>query len=394
MNWFIAVLLLSFLLAYAILYAVFRKTLYNAGFAFKEAQSRFFAGLFDQLKYIKLIKLNAIQTEVNKRADANFVDLRDNATHNQKVSYMYSSLDGFITTLAQITLFVGGGIQVLNGSFTIGMFTIFSSYFNMMLGASRYFFNMGANYQKVLVAYDRISEIISRNIESCGNMVLNSINSIELDNISFSYNQDTTKRNINNFSARFEKGKMYGITGGNGAGKSTLINLIMGMYVDEREGRVLYNDADIENIDMVKVRRKLIGCAEQEPMLINDTVRYNLTFDERNAQLPMDMKKALQKYLKILNFKEFIEKNTLDLVINDKNSNTSGGEKQKISILKVLFKNPDVMIFDEPTSALDAVAAKSFIEHLTKIKRDKIIIVITHDKELLGLFDDIVEVRG
>ena len=88
---------------------------------------------------------------------------------------------------------------------------------------------------------------------------------------------------------------------------------------------------------------------------------------------------------------DFIAKNTLDLTINDKNTGTSGGEKQKISILKVLMKDPTVMIFDEPTSALDRQTSVKFMEYLCQIKKDKIIILITHDNHAIGLCDEVVD---
>ena len=69
---------------------------------------------------------------------------------------------------------------------------------------------------------------------------------------------------------------------------------------------------------------------------------------------------------------------------------SSGGEKQKIAILRLLYKNPDVMIFDEPTSALDAVTTKGFIEYLSRVKAGKIIVIITHDDFIKGCCDDVL----
>ena len=143
----------------------------------------------------------------------------------------------------------------------------------------------------MLISYNRIKEIFEQRLESCGNREISVVNDIELKNISFSYavpqddsnpqsngtaNQVVTKDVVTNLNAKFTKGNIYAITGANGAGKSTLINLIMGMYIDEYEGTIAYNGIDIRDIDMVTVRKNLIGFAEQEPALINDSIRYNL----------------------------------------------------------------------------------------------------------------------
>ena len=380
-NWFIAVLLMGFLAVYVFLYFAFSKTLYNANFTFREAQNKFFASMFEQLKYIKLIKVNSIQPEMKKRADTGFANMRSAGIYNQKVSYMYSGLDGFISATAQIILFVVGGIQVLEGNFTIGMFTIFTSYFGMMLKSSRYFFGLGDSYQSTMVTHDRIKEILEQKPENCGALIADDINQISLRNVGFSYGDENA---VENFNMSFQKNKIYAISGANGAGKSTLISLIIGLYIDEYSGSITYDGNDIRNINMVSARKNLIGLAEQEPRLIMDSIGYNLG----NVA---DISETLNKHIRTLNMQGFIAKTGLDFQIND--TVLSGGEKQKIAILKVLNKNPQVMIFDEPTSALDDATTKDFIDYLQSIKNDKIIILITHDEFVKNHCDDVVALQ-
>ena len=94
---------------------------------------------------------------------------------------------------------------------------------------------------------------------------------------------------------------------------------------------------------------------------------------------------------RILDMEELLQKKTLAFRINEKNTNLSGGEKQKIAILKVLCKNPDVMIFDEPTAALDKETKEQFLQYLLQIKKEKIIIVVSHDHDLIGCCDQIIK---
>ena len=391
-NRLVAILMLGFIVLYITLYLFFRKPIYNAGLAFREAQAKLFAGLSDQLKYIKLIKVNSTYKEMNSRADNSFLGLKRVAIHNQKVNYLYSGMDGFISTLAQTVLLVVGGIQILLGNFTIGMFTIFSSYFNMMLISGRYFFGLGAAFQNALVSCDRIRGIFEQNLESHGSIILRDVNKIQLSNVNFSY-CDKDRITIENISAKFHKGKVYAVSGANGAGKSTLLSLIMGLYIDEYKGSITYNDVDIRNIDMIDARRRLIGFAEQEPMLVNDSIRFNLGSSESESIDSGEddtLKQSLDAHIETLNMQDFISKNSFDFPLNENSTNTSGGEKQKIAILKVLYKNPIVMIFDEPTSALDAHTTRQFIDYLQQIKRDKIIIMITHDEFVKEICDDVV----
>jgi len=392
-NWLISILLMGFLLVFLLIYITFKKHLYTAGLALREAQNKLFSSLFEQLKYIKLIKINSIQPEMNKRADTDFVSMQKAAIHNQKVSYVYSGSENFVSTIAQIILFIVGGIQILAGNFTIGMFTIFSSYFNMILGASKYFFGLGEVYQNTLVAYDRVKEILDQKPETCGVNLISNINKIELHSLEFSYaGQSRDTKAISNLNVSFSVGKIYAITGANGTGKSTLVSLVLGLYIDEYKGCITYNDIDIKHIDMRHIRKYFVGFAEQEPMLLKNSVRYNLCYDDINdkASDNNDMVKALSEHINTLNMQEFISSKGLDFVVNERNANTSGGEKQKIAILKVLYKDPTLMIFDEPTSALDDETTKGLVDYLQKVKKDKIIIIITHDEAVKTLCDEIV----
>ena len=386
MNLLIAVLLICFLFAYVISYFAFRKPLYDVRLAFTEAQSKFFSRLYEQLKYIKQIKLNSIQPEMGKRADEGFESYRNSTIRNQRVNYFYTGMDGFVSTIAQIVLFVVGGIQVLRGNFTIGMFTIFTSYFNMMLGSSRYFFGLGANYQNALVSYNRITEFLTRVPETCGAKSINDIDKIQMEGVHFSYDIDSNEKVLSNLYAKFEKGTIYAISGANGTGKSTLINLIMGMYVDEFEGFIKYDGVDIRQINMTNARKFLFGYAEQEPALFNESIGYNLTYG--NSLTTCEGK--MLNLIKTLGMEDFMSKHTLDYMINEGNNNTSGGEKQKISILKVLLKDPSVIILDEPTSALDMASKSALKAYLDEIKKEKIIIVITHDNDFINNTNDVV----
>lgn len=387
MNWFVAILLLVFLVVYVLLFVLFREPIYRAGYAMKESQGKFFARLQEQLKYIEEIKINSAQPEVNKRADNSFTGLMGALVRNQRVSYLYSGLDGMISMVAQVALFVIGGLQVLQGNFTIGMFTIFSSYFGMMMGASRYFFNLGANYQNVKVSYDRVKEILDMPQEPNGAEKLNRIEAIRLSNVSFSYGKSQTKV-LDGLNVHFTKGKIYGILGGNGTGKSTLIKLIFGMYQNEFQGSITYNEHSISHVDMFDTRRRHMALARQEPVLFGGSIWYNIYYNDTE---PETLTPEQKNHLNTLGMTDFIFQNGWH--INETGADLSGGEKQKAAILKVLCKNTSVMVFDEPTSALDAKTARDFVSCLQEIKHDKIIIVVTHDGWVADQCDKIIKIK-
>ncbi|MCL2249529.1 MAG: ABC transporter ATP-binding protein/permease [Oscillospiraceae bacterium] len=388
LNWIIGLALLVFLFLYFAMYFAFKKPLYKMDFIYKEKQSAYFASLYEQFSLTKKIKIESIQNVILGRLDKTFIGVRDSAIKKQRLTHLFTSSDSIVLTLAQIALFAIGGVQIFNNNFTVGMFTMFFSYFNMILSSSRYFYNVSAVYQNALVAHNRITELLGKKQESCGVLNLNDITSISTDNICFGYGEHNV---IKGLTTVLSKGGIYGVVGHNGSGKSTLINLILGLYIDETNGGIAYDNINIRDIDMVSVRRNLISFAEQEPSLINGTIRYNLIFDDDDGELDYY---RLEKYSEILDMKEFIDTKTINYVVSEKSNNTSGGEKQKISILKVLYRDTPIMIFDEPTSALDSVSSKRLIDYLNQIKKDKIIIIITHDERIINRCTSLLTLNG
>lgn len=416
----ILLIFMGFIVVYMSIYAMMRKRIYNAGLKYRESQAVFFASLFEQIKHVFRIKVDSVQTEFNSRTQEVFFSHQEASIKSQQMSYLYTSLDSIVATFAQISLFVVGGLLVIRGSFTVGMFTVFSSYFRSMLSSCRYFFGLAAAYQAASVSYDRIRSILDCREEPNGTIELQGINTIEMKDVSFSYatynrlHKDIVGSNQNGYNGKelsseiganvidaachkFVKGKIYGITGGNGAGKSSLIKLLVGLYNSERTGGLYYNNIPVESIDLISSRKRLFGYAEQTPSLIEDSIYYNLTYNDvpNNPDGPYGLKmeefNQLMRLVEVLNMKELVCNKTLAFKINASNTNLSGGEKQKIAILKLLWKNPDVMILDEPTAALDQETKKRLMQYLIQIKTGKIILIVTHDQEMISCCDQIVE---
>jgi len=269
-----------------------------------------------------------------------------------------------------------GGMEIIAGRLTIGQFIIISSYFNIMLGAMRYFFNLGNTVQNNLVSYNRLMELSHIGLEHNGTLVIDNVNRIELRQVSFSYGD---KPIVNDVNLIFEKGNIYTIMGKNGAGKSTLIDIILGLQVNNFAGQVLFNDVSMENLDMYNLRNLRIGVSEQEPVLLADTLRYNLEMDvDGRVQLQSSEFNFLTNMLGLDRYINSLP-NQYETLINENAINISGGEKQKISILRAILKNTDILILDEPTSALDDTSKNALKNYLHTIKQEKIIILVTHD---------------
>ncbi|MCL2222762.1 MAG: ABC transporter ATP-binding protein/permease [Oscillospiraceae bacterium] len=374
----LAGILLGVASVYFLIYTLYKKTLYKANLIYQEAQSVFFGKLHEQLAYVRFIKVQSLYSMFIERLNHSFFPLLKSAFKRQRASYVFGSFDQLVLIVVQVILLLFGGAEIIAGRLSIGRFVIMSSYFNMMLGALRYFFGMGETIQSNLVSFNRLKSLAEIKREENGNQCIGRIDSIELKNLSFFYGDLCV---INNMSRVFKKGTLYTVRGGNGSGKSTLLNIMLGLHTGEFTGQVMLNGIPIESVDMCALRSRLIGVAEQEPTLLADSVMSNIQLHSRDTS--KEKLELLNKLSKILDLDEFIQSlpDKFETVINEHSNNLSGGEKQKIAILRTLLKDPEVIILDEPTSALDEYSRKSLGNYLNDIKANKIIIIVTHDKE-------------
>ena len=304
----------------------------------------------------------------------------------QKVQYLYTGLDSTIMTVGQIFLFLIGGSMVIMGKISLGAFTLVSSYFSFGISSIRYFFNLGKQIQEARVSYERLSNILDEPIELDEGKQLLTVDEITIENLSFAYNKNTI---FNSFNYTFKKGNSYAILGPNGSGKSTLMYLLMGLYNCEC-GSIRYNDVPLQDLNCIRLRQNLIGVVEQNPDFINDTIYNNLCLYDRYIQ-PDKIENLMKKWgLKgIANSAQ----NALNLIINEKNSNLSGGEKEKLAVIRSCLKNPEVILWDEPTASMDFESTKKVLEFIEREKEKKIVIIITHDKIVAETCDYQIEIK-
>ena len=371
-----AILILSCIL-YIVLYKIFRNKLYTSNYIYKEEQAEYFSKLNEQLEYIDFIKLHSLNRYFLSRLENIFIKFFATIKKYSKISIVFSGLDQIICVVAEILIYIFMAIDILNGKVSIGMFTIVMNYCGNSLQCIKYFLSFGKIYQENLVAYDRIDIILKKPIQKEGDYILKEINEIEINNLSYNI---ADRIILNKMHITMEKGKIYLIKGENGTGKTTCIRILMGMYSDEYSGEIKFNGINIKNVNMCEARKKNISITEQDATLINDTVLNNLRLLNLELQ-----EKDIKEIAKFLNLKPRIDTN-----IFENNTNISGGERQKIAVCRQLLSNTEVMIFDEPTSAMDKESRKKMVQLMNLYKKDRIIIVISHDIEFDNIADEII----
>ena len=211
---------------------------------------------------------------------------------------------------------------------------------------------------------------------------------LRLKNISKTYStkDGVTHRALNNISLDFEEKGLVFILGKSGSGKSTLLNIIGGLDSFDRGEIYLYNKkfSEFKSMDYDFYRNTFTGFVFQEFNLINE-----LTIEE-NVALSLDLQSKKDK--------ERIDKIFEDLEINGlkdrKVFELSGGQKQRVAIARALVKNPSLILADEPTGSLDTNTTQDIINLLIKLSKERLVIVITHNRELAEKYGDrIIELK-
>lgn len=381
-NSIICFLIVFFIILYIILFRFMKSPLSKAKERYKEISAFYFSMLQEQLIKTRIIKIYNLFTFFKQRLDVSFNSFFKESLTNLKLNFLFQSSDTIITMVSQIILFLVGGTLILQGSLTIGMFTLLSSYFNNLIGSTKYFINLGNYYLDCQVSENRILEILDIKIEKNGNKKISSIDTICLNNITFKLSNNNI---INNFHCSLKKGFAYKINGLNGKGKTTIINLILGLYISAYEGTIKINNSNIEDLDLYYLRDHLISYIAQEPMYFKGNVIENLTFDNSYVDFA-----SISKYINLLNFKKLQGKNCKELystIINENFSNFSSGEIQKLMIIRELIRDRDVLILDEAANSLDKQSKVNFCNLLKSIKQQKIIIIVSHDDTFKDLID-------
>lgn len=307
----------------------------------------------------------------------------------QKRINMLSPLTEAIAAIVGAGVFWYGGLQVLEGNLTLGLFGFF---FAAVLSTIRPFKRLSrlhGSIQQAVAAAERIFEIIdmeSNVLEHPRARVLPRFHrEITYEHVSFHYDNNPALRNM---SLTIRHGEILALVGPNGGGKTTFVNLLPRFY-DPHAGRIRIDGIDLKHVTLASLRGQ-IGLVTQQPILFDDTVRANIAIGKPDASLEEIMDAA-----KLATAHQFIQRlpKGYDTPIGERGDRLSGGERQRLTIARALVKNPAILILDEATSQLDAESEHLISEALEAICQERTVLLIAHRMSTVRLAHRIVLVQ-
>lgn len=368
---------------YIVVYILSKKKIYKVSLQVKEKQTAFFAGLYRIISGMKSIRNNGFSEYAMSKQNNFFENYLKTLNNRQNILNMYDVANGSISLAAQIFLFLYGGIQVIKGSLSIGFLTAVITYFSNLIQSTNFFLNLGEKFQDTFTSYNRILPYLKMKETEYGKTRINQIEDIRFESVVFKY---PGEKELFCFNEKLEKGNIYWLEGRNGIGKTTLVNLFMGLFGLDYNGRILINDKDIKELEYRDIINKKVAIVEQNPYLLLDSVKNNIICKGEGKIDERVFDELIDKF----RLKDVVLRDSQDLT-DYQNINLSDGEKQKIVILRMLFSNASVWILDEPTSSLDKESKNVLYEELRR-KKDHIIILITHEKP--QIFDRIISMKA
>lgn len=285
---------------------------------------------------------------------------------------------GMFIQVAPLLIYFVGGFLIISGrdsGLTVGDITIVVALVNRLYQPVRQLLDLEVSFVRSLALFTRIFEYLDRKceIENPENPKTPDMSdcSVEFKDVIFHY--DETKPVLKDINFYVPNGKMYAIVGTSGAGKSTIIGLIPRLY-DTVEGSVFVAGEDVRNYDLAYIRKN-IGTVTQDTYLFNGTIMENLLYAKPDASM-----EEIENACKTANIYDFIINlpDGWNTIVGNRGLKLSGGEKQRISIARVVLKDPKILILDEATSSLDSISESLIQSALERVMCGRTSIVIAH----------------
>lgn len=327
---------------------------------------------------------------------------------SQFLSGLMHPIMNFVGNIGYVAVAVVGGYFAINGTITVGNIQSFISYNKQFTQPINQLAQVSNMLQAMVAAAERVFEFLEEPEEketAKGNLSTQNLKgNITFDHVKFGYDQGTTI--INDFSANVKEGQKIAIVGPTGAGKTTMVKLLMRFY-DVQEGAILVDGHNVKDFTRGELRQ-MFGMVLQDTWLFGGTVKENIKYGKEQATDDEVIEAA--KAAHVHHFIKTLPKG-YNSVLNEESSNVSAGQKQLLTIARVILADPKVLILDEATSSIDTrteiqiqkamdnlmEGRTSFIiaHRLSTIKNADLILVMDHgDIVEQGTHDDLLAKNG
>ncbi len=278
---------------------------------------------------------------------------------------------------------------VIDGGLTLGMMLAIQYIIGQLNSPIEQLIGFTQQAQDAKISLERLNDIHSLDdeepVHKHFNHYLPAQHSLQIKNLSFTYPGAGNEPVLKNINIEIPQGKVTAIVGMSGSGKTTLIKLLLRFY-ENYKGEIHLGNVNFKTISP-KFWRSVSGAVMQDNFIFNDSIRKNITVTDDRVD-----EQRLLDACNIANILPFIESLPLGFYtkMGAEGNGISGGQKQRLSIARAVYKNPEFIFFDEATNSLDANNEKIILENLQQFFKGKTVIVVAHRLSTVKNADKIV----
>ena len=324
---------------------------------------------------LTVVKAFNAEEKVEKNFNEANEELYKSAWKSQFLSGLMHPVMNFISNIGYVGVAVAGGYLAIKGTITVGNIQSFIQYNKQFTQPINQIAQISSTLQSMVAAAERVFEFLEGPEEvntAKGNIDINKLKgNVEFKHVKFGYNPEKTI--IKDFSAKVKEGQKIAIVGPTGAGKTTMVKLLMRFY-DVTDGEILVDGHNIKDFDRGELR-KMFGMVLQDTWLFGGTVKDNIKYSKEDAtddEVIQAAKAAhVHHYIKTL-------PKGYNSMINEESSNISAGQKQLLTIARVILADPKILILDEATSSIDTRTEIQIQAAMDNLMKGRTSFVIAH----------------
>ena len=324
---------------------------------------------------LNIVKVFNAEGKVDKEFEKANNTLYHSAWKSQFLSGLIHPVMNFIGNIGYVGVAVAGGYLAINGTITVGNIQSFIQYNRQFVQPINQIAQISSMLQSMAAAAERIFEFLEQPEEidtAKGNIDISKIEgNIVFDHVKFGY--ETNKTIINDFNCSVKNGQKIAIVGPTGAGKSTMVKLLMRFY-DVNSGAILIDGHNIKDFKRGDLR-KMFGMVLQDTWLFGGTVKDNIKYGKEDATDDEVIRAA-----KAAHVHHFIKTlpNGYNSLLNEESSNVSAGQKQLLTIARVILADPKILILDEATSSIDTRTEIQIQDAMDNLMKGRTSFIIAH----------------
>ncbi len=322
-----------------------------------------------------IVKVFAREEEAIKEFEKENKELYKSGWRSQFLSGLMHPLMHFVGNVGYVLVAILGGYFAIKGRITVGNIQSFIQYNKQFTQPIGQVAQISSTIQAMIAAAERIFEFLEENeeVEDIENPVsIDGINgNIKFEHVNFGYDADKTI--INDFNSDVKDGQKIAIVGPTGAGKTTMVKLLMRFY-DVNSGAILIDGHNVKDFRRGELR-KLFGMVLQDTWLYSGTIKDNIRYskpDATDSEVIEAAKAAhVHHYIKTLS-------KGYNAIINEESSNISAGQKQLLTIARVILADPKILILDEATSSIDTRTEQQIQAAMDNLMKGRTSFIIAH----------------